>query len=444
MKKLLVLVLAIAMAIGVMGGAIGAFAEEGAMTPADFASAENLFVDTIGLHDTYEFDGTRKENRPYPSDWGVKFAKTSDGFYTRVNNNMQENVTSGSHTATYLATSKDVSGVKTYYVSAKIKVGERRDWGGLGIVLGKGTDADQSPFGIWYGFDSKTLYLAAAGNEFLNVFGAEEDVTIAVGDTMKIAAVVDNGNVTAYINDQQIGTTYTLPDTVTFEPAVGAEVKQYVCEYTDFEFKTLETDLAPAQYTITCISGAVEIGTIDYTYGDGAALTPIERAGYTFMGWHYLPDLSDAVVTEVDAAIGGDITVYCEYQVATYTITYYDGDTVIENEDWVSTFNFKEYISLPVAEKDGYTFDGWYTNPEFTDEAVEAIEMNTTGNQTFYAKFTAEGGNDQNDQDDNQDDNKDDETVDEAGGCGSSIAAASGLLAAAMVGGAAVLFRKRK
>lgn len=444
MKKLLVLVLSIAMAIGVMGGTIGAFAEESAKTPEDFTNAENLFVDSVGLLNVYEMDSSMTayhKNGVYPLDFGMKFAKTAGGYYARVDNMMTENTASGSDSGIYLATSKDVSDVESYYVSATIKVGEKKDWGGLGIVFGRATaEADNnSPLGIWYGIDAQSLYLAAPGNEFQTALGAANDVAVAVGDTIEMAVVVEGANVTAYINDQQVGSTYTVPDTIPFEPAIGAQVKQYMHQYTNFEFKTLETDLPAAQYTVTCYSGGVEIGTIDYTYGEGTALEEVHRAGYNFMGWHFLPDLSDAIVTEIGANVGGDVMVFCEYREATYTITYYDGDTKIENEDWDSVFGYKQYIELPVAEKEGYTFDGWYTNKDFTGEPVEAIQMNTEGNQVFYAKFTAiddgtPGG------DENTDGDKDTN----GGGCSSSILAASGLFSVVLAGGAAILFRKRK
>lgn len=42
-----------------------------------------------------------------------------------------------------------------------------------------------------------------------------------------------------------------------FIPAIGAEFKNYNAQYTDFEFKTLATDLLPANYTVCCISGGV-------------------------------------------------------------------------------------------------------------------------------------------------------------------------------------------
>ena len=46
----------------------------------------------------------------------------------------------------------------------------------------------------------------------------------------------------------------------------------------------------------------------------------------------------------------------------------------------------KETILL-IPKLEGKVFKGWYTNPEFTGEAIEKIDSMTYGNITLYAKF---------------------------------------------------------
>ena len=48
-------------------------------------------------------------------------------------------------------------------------------------------------------------------------------------------------------------------------------------------------------------------------------------------------------------------------------------------------------LVLPVPEKAGFDFDGWYTNQSFTGEAVTEITEDTT-NADFYAKWVAKEG----------------------------------------------------
>ncbi len=45
--------------------------------------------------------------------------------------------------------------------------------------------------------------------------------------------------------------------------------------------------------------------------------------------------------------------------------------------------------ALPIPTKTGYTFAGWYENPEFSGNPVTDIPTNSTENLNFYAKWTA-------------------------------------------------------
>ena len=69
------------------------------------------------------------------------------------------------------------------------------------------------------------------------------------------------------------------------------------------------------------------------------------------------------------------------------SITYMDGETEITT---LTPTTYLEGIgaTLPVVTKEGYTFDGWYADAEFTGDAITAIGTSETGNKTFYAKFT--------------------------------------------------------
>ncbi len=446
MRKLLVACLAGAMAIGCAWAGVPAAPEasaEGGTSQEkvldDFKDAENLFVDTVGLLDTYSVDSVTQ--RPFPSDWGLKFTAL-DGYYARVNNDKTESTTSGSHTVSYLPTKKDVSEVTSYAVSAEIEIGARADWGGLGVAFGE-TEAG-APMGVWYGVDAKTLYLAHSDNEFAGTFGEAEAVSLAVGDTLKLAVVVDGHKVSVYVDGTKVGDTVSLDEKLNFTPALGAEVKQYFHKYKNFSFRTLATALPAASYTITCISGAVEIGTMEYTYGTAKTLDPIARKGYKFMGWHLLPALNDEVVTSIGAQYGGDLTLYCEYTMEKYSITYYDGENKLEdNAKLTYSFTFKDYVSLPAIEKEGYTFGGWYKSADFSGTAVTAIEMDTTGNQVFYAKYTPIGGGS-----DSASTGSEKTSEGKSGcknsGCSSFMGMSAGLVSLLALGGAAIIVLSRK
>ncbi len=50
--------------------------------------------------------------------------------------------------------------------------------------------------------------------------------------------------------------------------------------------------------------------------------------------------------------------------------------------------NISDDITLVEPVRDGYIFDGWYDNPEFTGEPIVTIVKGSTGNLTLYAKWT--------------------------------------------------------
>lgn len=53
-----------------------------------------------------------------------------------------------------------------------------------------------------------------------------------------------------------------------------------------------------------------------------------------------------------------------------------------------TSFNTCLGATLPTPTRENYTFDGWYDNANFTGNPVTSIAVDTTGTQTFYAKWS--------------------------------------------------------
>lgn len=63
--------------------------------------------------------------------------------------------------------------------------------------------------------------------------------------------------------------------------------------------------------------------------------------------------------------------------------------TLNPNGGTLPEFSLVAGAALPVPFKTGYTFAGWYENPEFSGNPVTDIPTNSTENLNFYAKWTA-------------------------------------------------------
>ena len=77
-----------------------------------------------------------------------------------------------------------------------------------------------------------------------------------------------------------------------------------------------------------------------------------------------------------------------------FNITYMDATAIFSNwaPSYVPPANYQEGtgVILPTADnmfKEGYTFGGWYDNPDFVGTPITEITSADTGDKTLYAKF---------------------------------------------------------
>ena len=129
----------------------------------------------------------------------------------------------------------------------------------------------------------------------------------------------------------------------------------------------------------------------DYVVEDGKALssnaelksameTVAEKTGYTLS----FEDAATSAVVTTDTVVSADMEIKIVYTPVEYTITYYSNGTIHSTD----TYTIEESVTLPVPTKSGFDFGGWYTNDSFTGTAVTEIALGTTGNKTYYAKWT--------------------------------------------------------
>ena len=89
----------------------------------------------------------------------------------------------------------------------------------------------------------------------------------------------------------------------------------------------------------------------------------------------------------VNALASGTDSAGTESQTVRYKLTYYlNGGT--NNKANPVTYTANDEFTLKSPQKTGYTFGGWYSDSKFTKK-VTVIKKGSTGNRTFYAKWTA-------------------------------------------------------
>lgn len=119
----------------------------------------------------------------------------------------------------------------------------------------------------------------------------------------------------------------------------------------------------------------------------------VNKTGYTFDGWYFESNFSGTRQTQITKGSTGDKAYYAKWDIIWYTITYeLNGGSKEDIVPWnPDTHSVEQNVTINVAPtKEGYDFDGWYTNDALTTPAGSpyAISIGSTGDKTFYAKWT--------------------------------------------------------
>ena len=108
---------------------------------------------------------------------------------------------------------------------------------------------------------------------------------------------------------------------------------------------------------------------------------------HTFEGWYENPDFSGAPVDQILSSDTGNRKFYAKWKENEKHNIKFDVDGGKIPEDTKGTFTEGENTKLPIPKKDGFIFEGWYTDPDFKGDPVTKIDPNATGDLKFYAKW---------------------------------------------------------
>ncbi|MFJ5792569.1 InlB B-repeat-containing protein, partial [Lysinibacillus sp. NPDC093197] len=152
---------------------------------------------------------------------------------------------------------------------------------------------------------------------------------------------------------------------------------------------TLYAKWEPVGYTVNFeVNGGSAVPSQSVAHGQKASEpTPTPtKAGYTFGGWY-----TDVTLTETydfNNEITANTTLYAKWKLVTYTVNFeVNGGSLVPNQ----TVAHGEKATVPtVPTKAGYTFEGWYTDDEGTEQYDFSNNV-ITANTTLYAKWEPVG-----------------------------------------------------
>ena len=192
------------------------------------------------------------------------------------------------------------------------------------------------------------------------------------------------GSITQPTNPTKIG--YTFDGWYLIETNNDGEGNLLVWPYTPNENMTVYAKWSINQYSINFNSnGGSLVEPIIQNY-ETTILEPTNpiKDGYTFGGWYSDSNLTKAYIWGTMPA--QNITLYAKWNIVSYSIDYALDDG--ENHSTNPIFYTIETTSITLGSptKEGYTFNGWYTDSSFAFEVTQ-ITTGSMGDITLHAKW---------------------------------------------------------
>lgn len=126
---------------------------------------------------------------------------------------------------------------------------------------------------------------------------------------------------------------------------------------------------------------------------DGTALTaPVPtKEGHSLDGWYYDNNGTETKWNFDTDTVKCTMTLKAKWELSTYSVTLQtDGGTIASRKE-VTGYTYGTGAVLPTTNditREGYRFDGWYADSNFSGSPVTEITGTDTENKTFYAKWT--------------------------------------------------------
>ena len=160
------------------------------------------------------------------------------------------------------------------------------------------------------------------------------------------------------------------------------------------------TASAPSTYNITYNSNSSTGGTVPTTQNGTGNVTlstnsgTLVKTGYTFTGWNTLANGNGThYATSATYNLTADVTLYAEWTIVNYTITYAGNSNTSGSVPSSFTGNGNTTLATNSGTlvRTGYTFAGWNTAANGTGTHYDVSDTyNLTADITLYAQWTAD------------------------------------------------------
>ena len=182
------------------------------------------------------------------------------------------------------------------------------------------------------------------------------------------------------------------------DAVLGAELYyvdtgDYFVYYDDEWHLKVQGSYSDITFTLTAVKGnlasAVSPATVTVTYDSeyGTLPTTTPTTGYELEGWCFDALLTDEVSATDIVKIEDNANIYAKHVPIVYPINYNLDDGENDPANPATYTVVTPTITLAGATKEGFTFDGWFSDAGKTI-AVTEIALGSTGAVTLYAKFT--------------------------------------------------------
>lgn len=256
--------------------------------------------------------------------------------------------------------------------------------------------------GTAYEDEATVSRLSAKNNGTVTLYAqwkaVEVPITYELNDGVNAAANPETVNITKDVklkNPTRTGYTfagwYTDEEFQNKVTVISRKTTDSVTVYAKWNENTYKLKFDSNGGTVEIPAQATYLYTDTVTLPDGEAAT---RNQYSLTGWNTKKDRSgvhyDLGADYSGLAQKGTVTLYAEWtpdEDKTYQITYENIEEGDRNMN-PDSYSFEKDVKLSSPVREGYTFNGWYTDEEFTSKKVTVIRKTEKDDKILYAKWT--------------------------------------------------------